>query len=835
MASLYWLEAALPGLLPTLWMSFGVGLPWALAALSVQQWRSRALVAAVALALGPAWVTAWMLALGVAGAAFELRLLAPAWILLGSGVIAVMGAVLAWRKRRQQPPPDARRMPLYLDEKLIIGLIVIAVGLRWIHTAFWPFTAYDALWVFGYQGRLFFLEGMIPSSIDYYPPFLSLQFAYVQILLGEINDHAARMALPLLHIGSILAAYLLGERLVNRRVGLFTAALWSLHPHVSQWAPVGDLEIPLSFSFTLAAVFFLRAWLAEEGASQRRRDAVVAGVMLGIALYTKPTAGAFVWGVLLMLALDLTLKRIDWSRWRPRLKVALLTGAASFPLGGVWYLRNLALGHEAVTFPKALWLTRALRSGDYLAPLVLALLLAGLAVAWRQRWRHRRLVLGALGCGLLLAGVLASNPHLFPARVDPPASYIQLQEAAAISLGLAFIGIALLPGVRSPISARDRRLISAGGWGLLLALPYFATFFFSYSYHYRLGFAIVPLLCLPSAMALAQMLTPERIAAWRAFVRRAYFAGLVLLAMPGVMAVAVHVSGAPVWLLQAELDSDMKKVQAFNPSLMEVVFGLRDYQRETGREPVVMAPGEERLPYFFPLMPIHDGLITGLAELEATGASHFVYGAKAREAYLDEGLNPASTQVVAALGREDLFRPVREHYDGTIGYALFEVRDFSRRFDLPKPYSDRANPGAAAVFGGRIELWTQPVYPTRIFRDTPLTFVPTWRALEPVGRDFTIELRLVNATTGGIAQDWQLRPAAHRHGAYGTSMWEPGEYFRDVQVLHFDAAADIPRGDNYVFLLSMRDHEAARLMPLTVDGKSAGRFYQLPGIYDIRT
>ena len=161
-------------------------------------------------------------------------------------------------------PNSTAKGPYAFDEKLIVAMIVVAVVLRWIHTAYWPFTAYDALWVYGYQGRLYFLEGLIPQTIDYYPPFLQLQYAYVQVLVGDINDHAARMALPLLHTGGILAAYLLGDKLVHRRVGLFVAAFWSLHPFVGHQSHIGDLEITLAFSFTLAAVFFLRAWLEKE-------------------------------------------------------------------------------------------------------------------------------------------------------------------------------------------------------------------------------------------------------------------------------------------------------------------------------------------------------------------------------------------------------------------------------------------------------------------------------------------------------------------------------------------------------------------------------------------
>lgn len=834
MASLYWLEAALPGLLPTLWMSFGVGIPWALAALSPRHWRSRAQIGALALALGPALVTAWMLGLGIAGAQLQLRLLTPGWIALGSAVIALTGAAIAWRKRHHLPAADPERPPLYFDEKLILTLIAAAVVLRWIHTAFWPFTAYDALWVFGYQGRLFFLEGVIPPAVDYYPPFLSLQFAYVQILIGEINDHAARMVLPLLHIGSILAAYLLGERLLGRRVGIYAAALWSLHPHVGNWAYVGDLEIPLTFSFTLAAVYFLRAWLEQEDEAARRGDAIVAGLLLGIALFTKPTAGAFIWGVMLLLALDLALRRFDLIRWLRRFRVALWTGLACLPLGGVWYLRNLALGHEAVTFPQAVWLTRALRSGDFLAPLVVAVILATVAIALRQRPTRWILALGALGLALMLAGLLPSNPWLSPARVDPPASYVQLSEAAAILLGLALTGVCWRRMAGSDSELRPGRMASAGLWSLCLALPYFVTFFFSYSYHFRLGFAIVPLLCLPSAIALAQIFRAERMAAAPLWLRRAYTMAAVLLAAPGLVAVATHLTGSPIWLLEEKLDNDIKKYQAFNPSLMEVAFGLQDYRSETGLEPILLAPGEERLPFFFPQMRIMDAPLTELAELEALGISHFLFGAKARQAYLEAGVNPLETQIVAALGRVDLFQTAREHYDGTIGYALYEAHDLSSRYQLPRHLAGNSISQPHAVFGDSIQLWTHAVHPSRAFRDTPLTFAPTWRTLAPLTRAYVIELRLHDTQSGTIEQIWQLRPAGHRYGSYASSYWEPHEFIYDLHIVRFDEELDTTAGIEYVFTLGILDPVAAEYLPLEVDGASAGEFYQLPGVYELR-
>lgn len=833
MTSLYWLEAALPGILPSLWMALGVGLPWAFAALDARDWHSRPLIAALALALGPAWVTAWMLALGMAGAHWNLRALTAESILLGSLVIALLGAALALRKRNTRPGQTVQATPLAFDEKLIVGLIVLAVVIRWIHSAYWPFTAYDALWVYAYEGRLYFLEGNIPQAIGYYPQFLPLQFTYVQALIGSINDQAARMVLPLMHIGSILASYLLGQRLVNRRVGLFAAALWSLHPYVSQWAVIGDLEIPLTFSFTLAALFFLRAWQLPHG-NAGRREAALAGVMLGIALFTKPTAGAFIWGVLLLLAADLALKRGDLRAWRPRFEVAVWTGLACLPLGAIWYLRNLHLGHDAIILPKALWLTRALRSGDFLAPLALALVLCVIALALRSKLRRGDLATAAAGLFLLLAGIMASSAKLFPARVDPPASHIRALEWLVMLLGLALIAYSLRRWIGRALARRQSHQASLAGWSLLLALPYFLTFFFSYSYHYRLGFAVLPLLCLPAAMALAQILAPDRIGRWSAAWRRAYYVALCLLALPGVIAVAFDVRWTKVWLLQDELDNDFKKYQVFNPSLMQVVTGLEDYTRRAEREAIVLAPGEERLPFFFPQLPIIDRPVASLAEYEAIGATHFIYGDKAREAFLEAGLDPGRTQLVAALGRGDLFEKTKSHYDAVFSYELYERSGDADRFQQPQEGNAGGRPHSDKVFGERLRLVTVGAYPKLIHKETPITVEPVWIALRPLEQDYEFVLQLRKQTSGEIAQEWRLRPAAHRHGFYAPSLWDAGEIVEDRQILHLAEETKRPRDTDFAFALGVWDPEEERYLPLQIDGEPAGEFYQLSGTHRLR-
>ena len=808
----------------------GVGLPWALAALSTRQWHSRALVAALALALGPAWLTAWMLALGVIGAQLDTRLLTAEWVTLGSLVIAATGAAISWRKRsRYDAASHQQRLPLAFDEKLIIALNVLAVALRWIHTAYWPFTVYDALWVYGSQARLFFLEGNIPHDIDYYPQFVQLQFTFVQVMIGAINDHAARMVIPLMHIGSILAAYLLGQRLANRRVGLVTAALWSLHPYVGQWAFRGDLEIPLTFSFTMAAMFFLSAWRDENDSKGRKADAILAGVMLGIALFTKPTAGAFIWGVLLLFALELIRTRFDTRRWLPRFKVVLWAGLACIPMGLVWYARNLLLGHEAVTLPKAVWLTRALRNSDYLAPLLVALLIGCLALIFRHKLRWRGLVIVGLGVALLGASALASNAALFPARVDPPASYLRSEEALGIALGLALIAFGLRAIIKRSLSPRNESLLQTVIWALLLALPYYVTFFFSYSYHYRLGFAILPLLCLPSAVGLSTILDNERIQGWATGLRRGYYAALLLICLPGAASVGTNVDWTTIWLIRGKLRDDFKKYEVFNPSLMQVVQGLEDFLRDSERVPVVLAPGEERLPFFFPQMTIHTEPLTTLDEIEALGATHFIYGAKAREAYLDAGVDPRKTQLVAALGRHDLFKKARSHYDGVFSYELYELGEIRRRHNLRDGFAAIEAELEKVVFGERLQLFAGGLYPLEIHVSMPITFEPSWRALQTLNRDYEFVLHLLEPD-GGFGYEWRFFAAPHRHGAFHTSYWQTDEFVNDRQILGQDDSTDFD-GDGFTFWLGVWDRDANAYLPLEIGDVEAGEFYRLPGSY----
>ena len=243
------------------------------------------------------------------------------------------------------------------------------------------------------------------------------------------------------------------------------------------------------------------------------------------------------------------------------------------------------------------------------------------------------------------------------------------------------------------------------------------------------------------------------------------------------------VKWSSIWLLRGDLASDFEKYQVYNPSLMQVVQGLQDAARENEAEVLVAAPGEERLPFFFPqnlgsesgsraqikqhsrsatangamaqMVIIDDALLTSLDELESLGATHIVYGAKAREAYLDAGIDPERTQLIAALGRHDLFEKIRWHYHGVFSYELYQVGDMARRRQLPARFAARQDELERIIFDGRLRLYPEGLHPQAIHEEMPITFEPTWQALQPIAQDYEFLLQ-VRHPNGEVGYEWRF-------------------------------------------------------------------------------
>lgn len=801
--SLYWLHQTIAVLPLALWVYLGLGIPWALLVLPRADWSQRMTVGALSFAFGPALLTAWMLVLGTIGGAREFRLLRFDLVLAGTIVIALLAYWLTWRKYKNTQKQDTpTKTPLASDEKLIIGLIIIAVLLRWLVTSYWSFTEYDALWVYGYEGRLYHMLGYIPQDIGYYPQFLPLQFTFMQLLSETFDDHAARAVIPFLHVGSILAVYVTGNRLFTRRVGIIAAAIWTFYPHLAQWAHVGDLEIPLTFTLTLSICFFLFAWLNNNQAL-RRRYAIISGLCFGIAMWTKPTAGAFIWGVMLLVALELIRHRFDFKRWYPRFEVAALTGIACIPLGAIWYLRNIALGLPAIVFPHESWLTRATRSSDLLGFPIFALLLAIAYLVSRQKLQRGWIVLS--GVLLLLAGAMPSSPLIDELRRNPPMSYLLLMEISAIVIGFGLI----VWGLREKILSKQSPQLQKIMWAYALILPYFMTWFWSYSYHARLSFPIVPILILPIALILAR---------WQMFPKIIWSSLIILLSVPAMLIPIYGIAPTSDWLWTDRYPDDFSRTIIKNPGVGLVAQQLWGYQAFYDVTPVVIAPGEQRLRFFLPEATIiTDTVPTSYEELSE--ATHFIYGSQARWRYEnDEGIAPLSNRVVASLGREDLFSQVLDFDTGTFEYQLYEL-NLDTRYETSERgvghlIEDEVIFSDAIQYIGDSLTNTQ-LLGNRIF----LSYL--WHVTNPPAADYHLQIELLNTDDEQVYRTWQSSIAPTETAYYNTELWEVGEYVVQKYDFWLDAT-DIPQGANiYRLRINFVDITTGDIIPVTINGEAA--------------
>ncbi len=824
----YWITETLSTTPAFAWVYLGVGIPWALALLPRGEWRKPFFVLGAAFALGPAVLTLHMLILGVLGAQVDAPLLRLDLVLGGTGVAALLGAALAYLRSRQPEPAREAALPIAWDEWLLISLMVGAHVVRWFVAAYWPFIAYDTLWVYGYQGRLYTLLGIIPNTIDYYPQFLSLQYTFGQLAFGGINDHAARAVVPFINLGATFAVYMLGARLFNRRVGIYVAAVWTFYHHVAGWSRMGDLEIVTTLSFTLAACYFISAWRRqpEQGGTRDFKpsdhEALLAGVFLGIALWTKPTAGAFVWGVLLTFAVVIAVsiwraRAVSFTHITPYFRVALLTGIACVPLGGLWYVRNLLLGHQAVRFPPGFWLDRAAQSGAEWGWLLLALLLLTAYVLARRSASFAR---NPRRLALLVVGDVFMVLALLPSIIVP--RRLQGLDWALLALGALCIGWTLWSWLRDAKADASAQPLHAKlmicFWVAVLGLPYFVTWFYSYSYDARLSFVIVPLMILPTALLVAHW--TRRLAHWRSLAARLGYAALLVgLASPGLI-VPLY-DGATGWdgLWSGELTNDLEKQRSGNQALIRVVEGLQIYLDTHDETMRVAAPGIQTLPFFFPTEDIRvDPIPWRLSDLD--GLTYFIDSVVELPERL-AGRAILDNQVLGALRREDIMRRAWWHDDGTFSYDVYELHLENRRV---RPEVNGAET-REIVFGGFARYLGESLGGLEFWAGRPLYLTMHWEPLATTNQDYMVFVHLRDRD-GNLVRSWDSPVALNNDAVppryYSTRVWEPGEFIQDVRILRMNEDANALIGDGYSLYVGFYDLATGERVPVTVDGEPAG-------------
>jgi Dolichyl-phosphate-mannose-protein mannosyltransferase len=803
------------------WMFVLVGAGWALALLPAKERRHPFTVAAACMALGASLVSTIMFIIGTVST------FTPANALLGTGFIGGLGWAIWFIWARKTPlPAKAPITPLSLVEKALIAAILLAVALRFWNTAYWPFTTYDALWVYGYNGRVFTLHGAIPSWIAYYPQNVPLAYTWGQLFWGGLNDHAARAVLPYFAMGGILAVYVLGGRLFNRQVGLLAAAVWALYPHHAVWSQFGDLEVTLTFYFTATVAFFGLAWR-----ERNWRYAAMAGLLLGGALWTKPTAGALIQSFLLIAFIGGAAwlwgsRRKSGAAWGLRLgRYAALTLAFGFPMGGMWYIRNILLGHPPLVLPPSYWQDAAQRGGQEMGWPAVLLLAALIALVGRGGLRGRWLGIAVTGLALFLAVTMLSAGRGQLEGVgflgfEVPTARFTLMEYALLLGGVATFAWAAWRG--SNPSWRGKLATQQAALALLIVvcvLPYFVTWFWSYSYHYRLSFPMVPAF----TVLMAVLLAPYWPLIHANVARRVAAAALVaILALPGLWAV---LSALPT-ALTGELRTDDEKIAQGNQALMDLVGFLRARREALGRPLRIVAPAEQRLAFFFPDSPhgyITDGFPLWLDDIAEV--DYYIDSSSGQGVYALQGR--FYNQILASRTRLNTMAREFTVDDKNFRFSAYRIKN-QGRFENPS-----AEAKLGVTVGDFAYLSDYSLNTLTQYRGEKLFVTLIWKALNNAEKDYSVFVhlwdaqnqKLIGAWGGepgeGAYTVWQGVPGAHFNVRYHTRLWQKDEYIIDEWV--FRIPQEAPAG-RFELRVGMFDPITNTRLPIAKDGLPVGDF-----------
>jgi hypothetical protein len=377
---------------------------------------------------------------------------------------------------------------------------------------------------------------------------------------------------------------------------------------------------------------------------------------------------------------------------------------------------------------------------------------------------------------------------------------------------------------------RERRETVWLLWALLL--PYGVVWFFDFSYHYRLSFAIVPLLAVQVAALIDGWLWD-----WLAARRAGRVIGtLSLLAVIGIALAAMLQHSVQVWR-DGGLPDDTAKYDEGNPALMVVVHALEDYAAQHG-PPIVAIPGEDRLPFFFLDWDIRNsGAPADLpTSVEDLGDAD-IYVQNSRGTFLMQryGKWPNSLSAEAAVGTAyyerrvsgwdgspwpTVLQPIPIGLwggvpvdDGTFRYSMFTIHPDARTTPM--------NPGAqrddTVVFGDFAQFVGFDVVSLEWVHGERVILTLYWRPTDqaPPPRDYSLYIHLLTPDGQQIAQ-WDGVPL---QGAYPTRFWRPGESLLDYWVLRMPS--DVIRGPAQL-RIGLYDPLTNERLPVTVNGAVVG-------------
>ena len=417
-------------------------------------------------------------------------------------------------------------------------------------------------------------------------------------------------------------------------------------------------------------------------------------------------------------------------------------------------------------------------------------------------------------------------------------------EWLALAVGVVIVGLTLWRYARGRWTDDGRATAAKIGWLWALGLPYFITWFYSYSYHYRLSFAIVPLMIMPTAVILAmwreslwspvisptgRLRTPQSIQSRVGAVVATII--VVALARPGIIIPLYDGNAGWDWLWTDRLPDDHARYESGNQALMNVVDGLQKYIDDNPGAPLrVVAPQVKRLPFFFPTVDIEiNTMPTKLDQLD--GVTYFIYGKPEAGGDFNTFI-PGQNQVLSALslatGSTDvgsnIMRRAWGDDDGIFKYTVYELH-LENRFK-PPAYINGPTPEGDVQLDNFVRLLGYDIGGLDFWPNRRLIMHLYWQVLAKPTANYMVYIHLRDKD-GNVIQAWDGPVSWTNDGnMYSTLVWEPGEYIVDERSLTF-TQANTPQGTGYSIVVGMYDLATNARVPVTINNEAADEGYKL--------
>nr|MBI2903777.1 glycosyltransferase family 39 protein [Chloroflexota bacterium] len=499
------------------------------------------------------------------------------------------------------------------------GLIALAVVLG--QATYYPFIGEDEISRYAYYARLIFTQGRVSAEVRGYPMFLPLAYSYIFFVTGQLAEQLARLIPVGLSVSTVIATAALGRRWFGARGGWAAAFVLIATPLYLHWSPNGYLDIPSALYFVLGA-YAADVWLKR----REMRWATLAGVLVGLALWTKQAGFAMLPGLGIVFAWA-TVR--DWRGGRSEsarrvVRDGVMALLVAFFVGGLWYFRNAyydGLGN-AVPGPGSFYSQQANRGLTTLIPFI------GEFVAF-----------GVFASPLYLAGMVWGAFTSLRGGVLPLKQFSTLPAIAA-----------------SPVAAGHD---SAGQvWALVWCIPYTVLWWWLFSYDPRFLLTVLPFYALLVGGMIASaspiQFVPKIAARWA-------MAALIMAGV-GLSVVGSKLGGLRQWVVAPTATYAERLVRAKGDLYPAVEF-LRDHIPPDAR--VLSMDG--RLKYYLIERPISVYYPYTLKDL--AGYDYFVVGSWWPSAYA--GLGQSNSEVLRAFDDPQTLQQV---YSGpTGGLVVYRV------------------------------------------------------------------------------------------------------------------------------------------------------------------